>query len=103
MPDEQKQPDDKFDAPREAGPEADVVAPTSDDDLNDALEDTFPASDPINFAGSSAGRSAENAEKEPPANPPVGTHPLAGTDDRDIDDAASDVGGDASNDSDRRH
>ncbi len=30
--------------------------------------------------------------------PPVGTHPLAGTNDHDIDDAAADVGGDAAND-----
>ncbi len=73
MTDDQKQPDDKFNSAREASSTEDVVAPTSDDALNDALEDTFPASDPINFAGSSAGRSAENAENEPPENPPVGT------------------------------
>ncbi len=97
MTDDQKQPDDKFNSAREASSTEDVVAPTSDDALNDALEDTFPASDPINFAGSSAGRSAENAENEPPENPPVGTHPLAGTSEHDIDDAAADVGGDAEN------
>ncbi len=102
MTDDQKQPNDKFESAREASPTEDVVAPTSDEALNDALEDTFPASDPINFAGSSAGRSAENAEKEPPLNPPVGTHPLAGTDDHDIDDAAADVGGDAKNDPTKR-
>jgi hypothetical protein len=102
MTDDQKQPDDKFASAREPSPTEDVVAPTSDEALNDALEDTFPASDPINFAGSSAGRSPENAEKEPAATPPVGTHPLAGTPDHDIDDAAADVGGDAENDPARR-
>jgi hypothetical protein len=94
---EQRKPgaeDDKFASASGATAETDATAPTDDDALNDALEDTFPASDPINFAGSSAGRSAENAEK-PPANPPVGTHPLAGTDERDLDDAAAEVGGDA--------
>ncbi len=90
----------RFASAGEATPHNDVTAPTTDDELNDALEDTFPASDPINFAGSSAGRSAENAENppsKPAANPPVGTHPLGGTNDRDLDDAAADVGGDADN------
>lgn len=55
-------------------PEAlnDVSNPQTDEELNDALEDTFPASDPINFAGSSAGRPARNEDM------PVGTHPMAG-------------------------
>ena len=100
---EQSKTDDqqrKFASAGEATPRDDVTAPTTDDELNDALEDTFPASDPINFAGSSAGRSAENAENppvKPSANPPVGTHPLGGANDRDLDDAAADVGGDADN------
>ena len=98
MTDQRKQNDqeDKFASAGEADATKDVTAPTSEDELNDALEDTFPASDPINFAGSSAGRSPENAEN-PPANPPVGTHPLAGTDEHDLDDAAAEVGGDAGN------
>ncbi len=96
---DQRKPDhEKFAAARKAGPEEDAIAPTSDEALTDALEDTFPASDPINFAGSAAGRSAENAEKQPPARPPVGTHPLAGTNDRDIDDAAADGDADRRND-----
>jgi len=94
MTDQNKTEDDKFAAAREANAVSDSHGPTDDDELNAALEDTFPASDPINFAGSSAGRSAKNAENEP-VNPPVGTHPLGGANDRDQDDAASDVGGDA--------
>lgn len=80
---------DRHESAGEASPESDVTAPTTDAELDQALEDTFPASDPINFAGSTAGRSPENAE-----NPPVGTHPLAGAEggEKDIDDAHPDPG-----------
>jgi len=108
---EQQKPHDRSDDElrrndgRAATARTDAIAPTTDDELNQALEDTFPASDPINFAGSSAGRSSENAENppvRPPASPPVGTHPLAGSDDRDAEAALADVGGDARNDRQRQ-
>lgn len=51
----------------------DVSAPMTDDDLNSALEDSFPASDPINFAGSIAGPPADK-----PRTASVGPHPMAG-------------------------
>ena len=57
MIDDQKQPNDKFDSAGAASPTEDVVAPTSDDALSDALEDTFPASDPI-AVGSPTGTEA---------------------------------------------
>jgi hypothetical protein len=69
-------------------PEAlnDVSNPQTDEELNDALEDTFPASDPINFAGSSAGRPTRNEDM------PVGTHPMAGAE-PDGEDARGQAGG----------
>jgi hypothetical protein len=59
-------------------PLADVSVPQDDDELNDALEDSFPASDPINFAGSSIG----SPEREETEEPPVGTHPMGGSTDQ---------------------
>jgi len=57
---------------------ADVSVPQDDDELNDALEDTFPASDPINFAGSSIG----SPDREETEEPPVGAHPMGGAENR---------------------
>lgn len=69
----------------------DAVTPQTDDDLNSALEDTFPASDPINFAGGVTGIPADRDITPPPStSPPVGTHPLAGGEGApaDLEDAA---------------
>lgn len=60
-------------------PLADVSVPQDDDELNDALEDSFPASDPVNFAGSSIG----SPEREVTTEPPVGTHPMGGSTEND--------------------
>lgn len=56
-------------------PIPDIVAPTSDEDLNAAIEDTFPASDPPKLAGGITGIPSDAGKME---GPPVGTHPLAG-------------------------
>jgi hypothetical protein len=66
----------------------DVQAPMTDDDLAQALEDTFPASDPINFAGSITGIPAETPSATTPSAAPIGAHPLAGSDEERADAAA---------------
>lgn len=53
----------------------DVVGPQNDDALNDALEDTFPASDPINTTMTGVG--------SPPDHAPGGTDPDADETDED--------------------
>ncbi len=79
----------------------DVSTPTTDEDLTQALEDTFPASDPINFAGSvAAGKPSGGASAGAPlseASAPVGTHPQAGATDVDDGARASDGGGKTGN------
>ena len=53
-------------------PIADVSVPQTDADLTKALMDSFPASDPVNYAGSITGIPADVDRT------PVGTHPLGG-------------------------
>lgn len=57
---------------RAESPIADVSAPQTDADLTKALMDSFPASDPVNYAGSITGIPADVDRT------PVGTHPLGG-------------------------
>jgi hypothetical protein len=60
--------------------QADVVGPQTDEDLNAALEDSFPASDPVNTTMSGVGTPAGN-----PPTEPVTPHPLGGAEESDLD------------------
>ncbi len=49
MTEDQKQPDDKFESAREPGPAEDVVAPTSDEALNERAGGHVPRERPDQF------------------------------------------------------